>query len=239
MKTKPTLIALAALSFCLASYAYAEQSQDELKQRILSQARSVNPEDYSFTRTVRTEVTSGGKTEKKVLVDRFDPTKPAAARWSLLSVDGATPSEDVLKSYRTEAAKRRFVPGYGRLAQYLGAPATASSDARGRTVFHFTVLPADTVRIMDTDVSDKATVDASVSEANGAPYVEQVRTTLRPLRLKLLFKIDRFEQTARYRIGLEGKPFLIEQTSDMSGSGMGKEGQIRTAVTYSDYKAVR
>ena len=34
------------------------------------------------------------------------------------------------------------------------------------------------------------------------------------------------------------KPLLMEQNSEMSGSGMGQEGHVHTVVTYSDYRAV-
>ena len=234
---KQTLTIIAVLCLGCVSTALAQQSQDELKQRLLAQAQNVSPDDYAFTRTIRTEQTSNGKTEKKVNVEKFDPTKPAEARWTLVFVDGAPPSADALKTFRTDSAKRR-VPGYYRLAGYFGTSATASTDSRGRTVFHFAALPKDTVKVMDSDVSQNAVADASVSEANGAPFVEQVRITVRPMRLKLVMKLEGFESTSRYRIGPEGKPLLMEQTSDMTGSGMGQEGRAHTVVTYSDYRAV-
>src|SRR6476620_4630879 len=92
---------------------FAQQSQEELKQRILSQARSISADDYAFTRTSRIEQTSNGKTEQKVTVEKFDPTKPAETRWTLVSVDGAPPSADALNDFRKGSAKRR-VPGYHR-----------------------------------------------------------------------------------------------------------------------------
>ncbi len=138
-------------------------------QRILTQAQSVNPDDYAFTRTVHTEQTSNGKVEKKVIVEKFDPTKPAEARWTLISVDGATPSVDALKDFKGEVAKRR-VPGYYRLADYFKTASTTSTDSRGRTVFHFPVLPKDAVKVMDTDVSQNASADVSVGEANDQPF---------------------------------------------------------------------
>jgi hypothetical protein len=58
------------------------------------------------------------------------------------------------------------------------------------------------------------------------------------MRIKLLMKLERYESTARYRIGPEGKPLLVEQTADMTGSGMGQEGRGHTVITYSDYRAV-
>jgi hypothetical protein len=234
---KQTLTIIAVLCLGSASTVLAQQNQDELKQRVLAQAQSVSPDAFAFTRTVRNEQTSNGKTEKHVNIEKFDPTKPADARWTLVSVDGAPPSADALKTFRTDSAKRR-VPGYYRLAGYFGTPATASSDSRGRTVFHFAALPKDTAKVMDTDVSQNATADATVAEANGVPFVEQVGITVKPMRIKLLMKLERYESTAHYRIGPEGKPLLVEQTADMTGSGMGQEGRGHTVITYSDYRAV-
>jgi hypothetical protein len=237
MNINHQLTLIAALVIAVASTALTQQKPEELKQRVLAQAQSLSPDDYAFTRTIRSEQTSNGKTEKKVTVDKFDPTKPAEARWTLVSVDGAPPSTDVLKTFRTDSAKRR-VSGYYRLAGYFGSPATASTDSRGRTLFHFAALPKETVKVMDSDVSQSATADASVSEANGVPLVEQLHVSVRPTRLKLIAKLNSYEYTARYRIGPEGKPLLMEQTSDMSGSGMGQTGGGHTVVTYSDYRAV-
>jgi hypothetical protein len=238
MNINRQLILIAALVIAVASTALTQQKPDELKQRLLAQAQGLGPDDYAFTRTIRSEQTSNGKTEKKVTVDKFDPTKPAEARWTLVSVDGAPPSAEVLKTFRTDSAKRR-VSGYYRLAGYFGSPATASTDSRGRTVFHFAALPKETVKVMDNDVSQNATADASVTEANGVPFVEQLHVSVRPTRLKLIAKLNSYEYTARYRIGPDGKPLLMEQSSDMSGSGMGQTGGGHTVVTYSDYRAVK
>ena len=87
--------------------------------------------------------------------------------------------------------------------------------------------------------SQNATADATVSEANGLPFVEQVHITVKPMRIKLLMKLDTFfESTSRYRMGPEGKPLMVEQTSDLSGSGLGQTGGAHSVVTYSDYRAV-
>jgi hypothetical protein len=232
------LAIMAVVCLGAAATALAQHNQDELKQRVLAQAQGLSPDDYTFTRTIRSESTSNGKTEKKVTVDKFDPTKPAEARWTLVSVDGAPPSAEALKTFRTDSAKRR-VSGYYRLAGYFGSPATASTDSRGRTVFHFATLPKETVKVMDSDVSQNATADASVTEANGVPFVEQLHVSVRPTRLKLIAKLNSYEYTARYRIEPEGKPLLMEQTSDMSGSGMGQTGGAHTVVIYSDYRAAK
>ncbi|MEN3370930.1 MAG: hypothetical protein V7609_3073 [Verrucomicrobiota bacterium] len=238
MKTNRTLTIISLLSLGTASVGLAQQNRDELKQRILAQAQSISPDDYAFTRTIRSEGTTNGKPEQHVTVDKFDPTKPAEARWTLVSIDGAPPTTDALKTFRAALPKRR-IPGYYRLAHYFGSPATGSIDSRGRTVFHFAALPKDTAKFMDSDLSQNATADASVNETDGVTFVEQVRINVRPMRVKLLMKLEKYEFTARYRIGPEGKPLLIEQTTDMAGSGMGQEGRGHTVVTYSDYRAIK
>ncbi len=93
--------------------------------------------------------------------------------------------------------------------------------------------------MLDTDVSHNASAEVSVAEANGAPFAEQVRFTVKPMRVKLLMKIDRFETVARYRVGPGGRPLLTESTSEMTGSGMGQQGTMRNTTTYSDYRPVR
>ena len=238
MRTTHRSTIAALLCFTVISTSFAQQNNDPLKQRVLAQAQSLNPDDYAFTRTIRSETESKGKTEKKVMIEKFDPTKPADARWTLVSIDGAPPSAEQLKNHRKEAAKRRIVPGYHRITNYFGSPATAS-ESGGKTVFRFASLPKGAISILDTDVSHNASAEATVTEANGTPLVEQVRFTVKPMRVKLLMKIDRFENIARYRVGPGGKPFLMESTSDMSGSGMGQEGTMRNTTTYSDYRAVR
>ncbi|PZR74093.1 MAG: hypothetical protein DLM73_09025 [Chthoniobacterales bacterium] len=220
------------------SIALADNKSDALKQRILAQSQSIGPDDYAFTRTVQSEQTSNGKTEQHVNVEKFDPTKSGDARWTLVSVDGAPPSADALSRYKNDSAKRR-VPGYYRLAKYFGTPAAASTDSRGRTVFHFDSLPKDTAIVFDSDVSANTAAEVSVTEANGTPFAEHVHLTVRPMRLKLIMKLEHYESTARYRLGPEGKPLLVEHTADMTGSGLGQEGRVHMVVTYSDYRAVR
>jgi hypothetical protein len=231
-------IIAAAVLLATASVSRSENKSDDLKQRILSQAQSLGDGDYAFTRTVKSEQTSNGKTEQHITVDRFDPTKSNDARWTLVSMDGAPPSADALAKYNKESGKRR-VPGYHRLAKYLGSNSTVTTDSRGRTVFHFNSLPKETAVIMDSDVSSNTSADVTVSDANGTPFAEHVHLSVKPMRIKLLMKLDHYESTSRYKMGPEGKPLLVENTAEMSGSGLGQAGQGRTVITYSDYRPVK
>lgn len=229
-----TLLALLHLG----SAALAQQSSADVKQRILSQAQSVGADDYAFTRTIRSEANANGKNETTITVDKFDPTKSGDARWTLVSVNGAPPSADAVSKYRKETPKRR-VPGYHRLANYFAGPATTTTDSRGRTVFRFTSLPKDSVLVFNSDLSSNTTAEASVGEANGGPFVEQVRLSIKPTRIKLIMKLQHYESTSRFRMGPDGKPVLVEQVADVTGSGMGQEGRLHQVITYSDYRAVK
>ena len=234
---KVAIIAGAVILATTAS-SHAEDKANDLKQRVLAQAQNAGPDDYAFTRTSRTDQTSNGKTETRTLVDKYDPAKSGDARWTLVSMDGTTPSADALSKYKKETPTRR-VPGYYRLAKYFGTNAATSTDSRGRTVFHFGSLPKDTALVMNSDVSSNTSADVTVGEANGTAFAEQVHLTVKPMRLKLIMKLDHYESTARYRLGSDGKAQLVEQVADMAGSGMGQEGKAHTVITYSDYRPVK
>jgi hypothetical protein len=239
MKHKQLVITITLLCLGSGASGLAQQKTDELKQLVLEQAQTLSPDDFAFTRTTRSEAKWNSKSFKNVTVEKFDPTKPADARWTLVSVDSAPPSAARLRKYRKQAAKRRVVPGYHRVANYFGAPATASTEADGTTVFRFESLPKGSVSILEKDLSNIASAEAAVAEADGTPFVQQVRFTLLPKRPLLLFKIDGYETSLRYRLGPGGKPFLAASTSAMSGSGLGLKGTLHTAATYSDYQVVR
>ncbi len=234
-----TRAAIASAAVWLASVfmAHGQSKPDDLKERILAQAQKAGPDDYAFTRTVKSEQTSNGKTEQHVNVDKYDPTKSGDGRWTLVSVDGAPPTADALSKYKKETPKRR-VPGYYRLAKYFGTSTIVSTDNKGRTVFHLNSLPKDTAIVLDSDVSSNTSADVSVISGNGNPFAEYVHLSVKPMRLKLIMKLDSYESTARYRMGPEGKPLLVEHVADMSGSGLGQEGKAHTVITYSDYRAV-
>jgi hypothetical protein len=239
MNTHHIITALAMLSLGSAATTAAEQNHTELKQHLLAQAQSLRADDYAFTRTIRSEAQWNSRTFSNVTVERFDPTKPMNERWTLLSVDAAAPSRAQLNKYRKEAAKRRVVPGYHRLANYIGAPASVSGAPDGKTLLHLDALPKGSVSILETDLSKLATAHVSVATVDGAPLVEQVRITIAPQRARLLFKIHGYESTSHYRIGADRKPLLASTATDMSGSGMGVKGTLHSVTTYTDYQPVR
>lgn len=216
----------------------ADATADGLKQRIVAHARTVGADDYAFTRTARVEQVGGGKAQPKVLVERFDPAKPADQRWKIESVDGRPPTAQELKAHSVEASKRH-APSYAKVAEYFSAPATTTVDSHGRTVFHFAALTKGTVIVAGSDISENSSADAVVDTTGATPFVEQVHFKLnKAIRMKLVAKIESFEGTTRFRMLPDGKPVPAEQMSDVNGSMLGKEGRIRTTLTYTDVRPV-
>ena len=209
-----------------------------MKERIIAHARTVTPEDYAYTRTIRTESTEENKKEERVVIDRWDPAKPQDQRWTLVSINGQPPNADQLKNYAKESPKRRTVY-YGRVAEYFGKPATSATDAKGRTVFRLASLPKETVVASGSDIYANATGELAVETNGGTPFIDEVRfVSSKPTRVKLVVLIERFEAVNRYKMMPNGKPAPVESSSEMNGSMMGKQGVIRTKVTYSDVRAV-
>ena len=233
----PALIASIPLAASLAAEA-TNPGAEALKERIIAHARTVTPEDYAYTRTIRTESTEGNKKEERVVVDRWDPAKPHDQRWTLASINGQPPNADQLKNYLKETPRRRTVY-YGRVAEYFGKPATSATDAKGRTVFRLASLPKETVVATGSDISANATGELAVDTSAAIPFIDEVRfSSTKPTRVKLVALIERFEAVSRYRMMPNGKPAPIESSSEMTGSMMGKQGLIRTKVSYSEHRAL-
>lgn len=223
---------LIAVAMTLAAPAAA----DPLLDRIVADARMVGPEDFAWTRVSKAEQRSGGEAKTRVSIERYDPSRPAGQRWTLVSVDGKAPTADEAKDY-AKAMADAMVPSYGRVAGYFGGGAQRAA-AGGRTVFRASKLPKRALMMNKSDLSASARAEAVVAEG-ARPFVERLDVvTTKPVRMMLVAKIDRMEATSRYKLMPDGRPVLTEQVSDMHGSMMGKSGSMRTVMTYSDHRAV-
>lgn len=223
----------AALLLSLPAAAHA----DALLDRIVADARAITPEDFAFTRTLRTEQRSGDKVETRATVERFDPTRPAAQRWTLVSVDGRVPTAQEAKDYAKGMAQA-IVPSYGRLARYFaGGGQRVAKD--GRVAYRTAKLPKGALTIGKADLSSGAQAEVIVAEGP-RPYVERLDlVSTKPVRMMLVAKVERLDATSRYKLLPDGRPVLVEQVSEMRGSMLGRAGTLRTVASFSDHRPVR
>lgn len=232
---RPLTLPLAIVATLICQPAWA----DAVLDRLVADARAVGPEDFAWTRTTRAEQRSGGgEVKTSTRVERFDPSRPAGQRWTLVSVDGKPPSPDAAKDF-AKATEDAMVPSYGRVAGYLGGGAQKAAGAGGRTMYRVAKLPKRSFMMNNSDLSAHARAEATVAEG-ARPFVERLDlVTTKPFRMMLVAKVERLEATTRYKLMPDGRPVIAEQVSEMRGSMMGKSGSMRTVMTYSDHRPVR
>jgi len=221
---------LAAACVCV-SGAHA----DELQNQIVAAAKGASPSAYSFRRAMTIQQT--GK-PRKILVEQYDPRRPAADQWSLVSVDGRAPTAK--ESADAHKMKRGPVPSYGELAKWVGAPASRTNPGPGYVLYHFARLPAGTLKIGSHDASADTQAEVLVNIKAKTPLVEHVRLkSTKGFRMMLVAAIDSIMIDQRYRVLADGHAVPSQAISDMSGSMLGKAGRLQAEADYSDFKAAR
>ena len=230
MKATPVVIGVALALFCVPALA------DPLQQQVLAGAKLVSADDFAFTQT--TTAQRSGEIAKAYVL-RFDPSRPAGARWILVTAEGRPPTA----KEATGVAKQRSaapVPSYARIAQWFGAPAMRIATGKDSVIYRFAALPKDTVMIGKHDASPDTIAEALVNTAGNAPFVERVRfTSAKSFRMALVAKIERFAFTTTHRLTADGRPVMVETEADMAGSLLGKAGSFKTRTIYSDVRAAR
>jgi hypothetical protein len=229
---KPVLIAASLAALCLsAGAAHADALQDQL----VAAAKGTNASAYSFRRAMTIQQTGQ---PRKMLVEQYDPRRPAADQWSLVSVDGRAPTAK--ESADAHKMKRGPVPSYGELAKWIGAPASRTSPAPGYVLYRFPRLPAGTLKIGSHDASADTQGEVLVNIKEKIPLVERVRLkSTKGFRMMLVASIDSILVDQRYHMLPDGHAVPSQAISDMSGSMLGKAGRMQAEASYSDFKAAR
>jgi hypothetical protein len=171
-------------------------------------------------------------------VEQFDPVRPVPARWTLVSIDGRTPTAKEQADARKR--QRASTPSYAEIVRWFGAPATRTDGPAGYVTYRFARLPKGALKVGSSDMSANVAAEALVNVKGGSPYVERVRmTATKGFRMMLVASVKTMTVTGRYRPGPDGRPVPAETASDMTGSLLGKSGQLRTATTFGEFRAVR
>lgn len=208
---------------------------DALQDRVLAAARATPAEHHAFRRTIVIERTGS---DRKTIVEQFDPRRAPADRWGLVSIDGRAPTAKELAQARK--AKRGPTPSYANLAKWFGGPAVRSDPAPGQALYRFARLPAGTLKVGSRDLSADTQAEALVDSDASVPFVARVRlTSTKGFRMMLVASMKSMTVASRYRPLADGTVVPTDSTSDIAGSLMGKAGALKTVVTYSDYRAVR
>jgi len=107
-------------------------------------------------------------------------------------------------------------------------------------LYHFARLPAGTLKIGSHDASADTQAEVLVNIKEKSPLVEHVRLkSTKGFRMMLVAAIDSIMIDQRYRVLPDGHAVPSQAISDMSGSMLGKAGQIRATASYADFQPVK
>jgi hypothetical protein len=225
-------VAAAVVSLCFVSRA---AHADELQNQLVANAKATRTDVYSFRQTLALERTGEAR---KVYVEQFDPRRPASQRWTLVSVDGHSPTPKDLDDHRK--VKRGPVPSYANLAEWIGAPATRSEPGAGFVLYRFASLPKGVFKIGSHDASPDTQAEALVNVKGKVPFVEKIRiSSTKGFRMMLVASVQSMVINGRYRQLPDGHVVPNDSGSEINGSMMGKSGLIKSNVTFSDFQQVR
>jgi hypothetical protein len=200
---------------------------DPLRAQIIASAKAVSPAKLSFERTTRLERKGGGSLTRQTRTERWD-----GERWTLVSVDGVTPTERERREMQRRAAAEN-VPGYHELARIVAAATERRIDANGQTVLLIPRLPDGTVMADGKDISSHLRAEAVLAKRGNEAWVERLTMRERePFKLNFLIKVTNFEQVSNYRISADGEPRLIAQQNDSVGSMFGYTGGEKSEILY-------
>lgn len=220
----------------LATLVPAAAQADALQDRVVAGARAVPLTAFAFTQTTRIERDGAAP---KIFVQRYDPAQPAAQRWTLIGIDGRAPTAKEAASARKTASAGK-PPGYGRMAEWFGAPATRIATGPTTATYRFASLPKGVVMIGKHDASADTMAEAVVNTAAATPYIERVRyTSSTAFRMALVVKVEKYDFLDVFRLAPDGRPVPGNTLGTLTGSLLGKAGTLTTRISYSDVRAVR
>ncbi|MEI6418621.1 MAG: hypothetical protein WCO82_06115 [Sphingomonadales bacterium] len=201
---------------------------DPVRDAIIKQSAAMSPAQIKFTRTVTLTRRAPTGTSKTVRVDSWD-----GQRWALISIDGKPPTPQQIAE-ADKAAAGGTVPGYHNIAKMLAAATESRRDADGRLVLVIPRLPAGMVRTNGNDISDNLAGQAFVATAKGKPFVQQLKISARePFSLNMTTKISAFTQVTDYQLDANGRPRLVGQHFDSTGSMFGISGGQSSETVFS------
>jgi hypothetical protein len=208
---------------------------DELQSRVLAAMRASPADGFRFQRTSVTDRTGSART---TVVEQYDPARPAAQRWQLVSVDQRAPTAK--EAERSRKVKRGPVPAYAELAKWFGAPATRSEAAPGYVTYQFARLPAGTVKIGSHDASADTRGEALVNVRAKTPFVERVRfTSAKGFRMMMVASVQSMDVVSRYALLPSGAVVPAASDTSLTGSLFGKSGRIHSTANYAGFQRVR
>jgi hypothetical protein len=181
----------------------------------------------------RTATIRQGKAVEQVRVDRFDPRARPTEQWTLVSVNGAPPSEEDVRRHQKQV-NAQPVPGFHRLNSLLAGDPTAIERKGNRTIYRWDQLQKGAAPTgQGPDFSDRLSAEATVRTDGPRPVLEQVRIyAAEPFAIMGVARMRRFEAVTRYAHGARGHQLVSQLTDVDARAPFGMGGARVTEATF-------
>lgn len=225
----PAAASLALVAACLPFAAAA----DTLIDRLRAEAAELSPEDFAVTR-IYTD--NSGDTRHRLA--RFDPTKPAGERWTLLERNREAPSAKYKKRY--ESRKRPAPESYARVANFLAGDLELSDETEAHRIYRLERLGAGSIVFEDEDISAHLSGEIWVNIAADRPFVEEVRFFVADsFKPHFLATVEAGEGIMRFGRDAAGRPLLLQREFRVQGSKLFGSLDYAVANRYRDHRYVK
>jgi hypothetical protein len=222
-----------SLTLCLALVAAAFATLPARADAILDRLRAeaAQAEVRGFERTTREEKKTPKGPVTEVRVDRFDPRAPGGRQWTLLSVNGRSPT------LKEQAEHRKLVssvpvPGFYRLSAILAGEPERKTDAQGRILYRWNSLPPKSMPTPGPDISTRMAAEAVVEKIGNRPVVRSVRLFApKPFPVMSVAKVNAFDLQNYYAEAEGGTQVLVAQQGATDISAPFGQGVSQTSET--------
>jgi hypothetical protein len=223
----PRLI-LFVLNVLWAAALHAGAMPPEL-EKALADYRAEGTRGWAFTQTT--------VSSDKQLVERYNPAKPEAQRWTLLEKNGRAPTEDEIRDYRQVLVRRTRGETAPNVKDQIRPETCEALGVEGdRARYRFQLKPG----AEDDSSAEHMAVTFTLHQPTGT--IEQVElASIRPFSPMFAVKIQEARTVIWYTLPDENTPTLLKEIQvRVRGRAMFfKSLDQDMTVTYSDYENMR
>lgn len=189
---------------------------------LLNPANLREPDDYAFD--LKQTTIAANKTN--VVIAKFDPSAPKEAQWTVVSVNGKSPSKGDISSFRKNKVKSESSE------KADDASYKVESESADYLIISYkpdaTSVPKDAAFIKDCRLF--MTINLKSCE------LEQVQTqNEKPVKIKIL-NVDKFDLITKYTLDEQTKRYLpVNEDLNMQAKFIGQAVNVQTATERSNF----
>lgn len=188
---------------------------------ILNPDNLKRPDDYAFD--FKQTVTTTGK--QSVTVARFDPSSPKEEQWTVISLDGKTPSKGDIYSFRKNQAK-------SETPQPDDSSYKIEKENSDYLVISFKMDPNSIPKDASfmKDCRSYLSINLKTKKLEQSQIINE-----KPVKIKIL-TADKFEGTLKYNWNAQAKRyFSANEDVNIQAKFIGQAVNVQTTTEYSNY----